>query len=520
MRRHPPGLYVLFFTEMWERFGFYTMSALFVLYMKDVNNGLPFLQKNWSIISGAYLGTVYFTPFFGGQLADQKLGYRWPIILGAIIFAAGYFFLAGQPAMAVFGQGSADSVYTTIGNSLILFWIGLTLIVIGNGLFKPNISTLVGKLYAPGDPRLDGAYSIFYMGINVGALIAPWIAADLRTNFGYHVGFAVAGLGMLVSLICFLPFQRWLVFTRPQLEIGPNPQGEVSPAVQRQRHIALLIIFAVVALFWIGFKQNANTFPLWARDCTDRTVSPEVQTALQNANLEARFLDKKGMIAPERFNSVNPLFVLLFTPILVWIWSRLRARGKEPSTPMKIIIGMGFASLAFVVLAVGGWMGGDQGAFRSTPLSDNVFVATEAVSPGEGSLVGGVWQAMVDSPFGRVSMWYLLACYALITIGELCLSPIGLSLVSKLAAPKQRSTWMGGWFAATAVGGYGTGLVGVLWDVVPYSTFFLVLSGTSLMAGLILIVFYRRLSAVMPNNNQPQTPPPELPHSSSSDERK
>src|SRR5260370_26356965 len=192
--RHPFGLYILFLTEMWERFGFYCMAAIFALYMEDKNNGHPELQQNHAQILGLYLGFVYFTPFFGGILADRAIGYRRAVILGGILLGSGYLLLALDP--------------------LPYFVAGLVLIVVGNGLFKPNISTLVGKLYPPNDPRLDSAYTIFYMGINVGAFSAPLVAGALCNHFpqgnldGYRVAFSAAGIGMGISLITLLLFRR------------------------------------------------------------------------------------------------------------------------------------------------------------------------------------------------------------------------------------------------------------------------------------------------------------------------
>jgi POT family proton-dependent oligopeptide transporter len=444
LQKHPPGLAVLFFTEMWERFSFYTMAAVFMLYMKDEGNGHPFLQDNASIINGLYLGTVYFTPFFGGLLADQKWGYRSSILVGAVVMGLGQFLLGVD--------------------QIAFFFAGLVCLVIGNGLFKPNISTLVGKLYAANDPRLDNAYTLFYMGINLGAFAAPLVAGFIRVGYGYHAAFASAGVGMGLSLLIFLPWQHYLVFT-PNDPKQTVPDPHVPPAVQTERHFALVVIFILVAFFWMAFKQNANTFPLWAKECTDR-APPDWLSG-------ATWLLDKGDFAPEYFSSINPLFVILFSPILVSVWAFLRVRGWEPSTPAKVGLGMVLAAGAFGLLALGGLAGG-------------------------------------DTPGTRVSMAYLVGAYAILTVGELCLSPMGLSLVSKLAAPKQRSAWMGGWFVATAVGGYLSGLIGVWWDHLPHSRFFFFLALTSLGAFAILCLFFRRLRAAVPGERRPaaETPPP------------
>jgi POT family proton-dependent oligopeptide transporter len=447
-QRHPPGLAVLFFTEMWERFSFYCMLALFVFYMEDKEkgNGSPFLQRNASQLYGLYLGFVYFTPFFGGMLADRRWGYRLSILAGAVFMGVGQFLLALNP--------------------LPFFFAGLLCLVVGNGLFKPNISTLVGKLYPPNDPRLDNAFTIFYMGINLGALLAPLVAGYLRVRYGYHAAFAAAGVGMGVAIVVFLAFQRTLVFERGDRK-QPVADPHVEPEVQRERHAALLIIFGVVVLFWMAFKQNGNTFALWWKYSTDRSAPAWLSWAT--------FLQEKDRpwLTAELNASINPLFVILFSPLLVMWWGWLRARGWEPSTPAKVGIGIVLGALAFTVMAVGGLAGGDD-------------------------------------PAGRMSMGYLILAYVFVTLGELCLSPIGLSLVSKLAAPQQRSAWMGGWFVATALGGYLSGLVGVFWKEWKHSDFFGLLTLLLLGAAAVLLLNYRRLRDAMPAQAPaPALPPPE-----------
>ena len=445
MSRHPVGLYVLFLTEMWERFGFYCMSAIFALYMEDKYNGHPFLQENYAFILGLYLGFVYFTPFFGGIIADRLIGYRWAVVLGGLMLSAGYFLLAYDPLPS--------------------FFLGLAVLVAGNGLFKANISTLVGKLYAANDPRLDSAYTIFYMGINVGAFTAPLAAGMLCNRFrtgnldGYHVAFAAAGVGMVVSLITFLLCRRWIVDHGPS-HAAAGPSDDVPPALQRRRHQALLIIFAVVILFWMAFKQNAGTFNFWFRDHTERTPLPWLRDLLSALWLDRAILDDTGQFNKTVQSAINPFFVVTLSPLLVWFWLGMRRRGLELSTPGKVALGMLLTAAAFGIMTVGGLMGGNT---------------------------------------GKVSGLYLVSAYAVLTTGELCLSPMGLSLVSKLAAPKSRSMWMGGWFAATAIGGYlSSGVMGRFWKPLPHSTFFAILAATSILAFVVLAVFYRRVNSAMP----------------------
>jgi POT family proton-dependent oligopeptide transporter len=446
LRRHPAGLYVLFLTEMWERFGFYCMSAIFLNYMKDPQNGHPSLQHNAAQILGLYLGFVYFTPFFGGIIADRWLGYRASIYGGGLLLAAGYFLLGVDHLTAFFG--------------------GIALVVLGNGLFKPNISTMVGKLYPAGDPRLDSAYTIFYMGINIGAFISPLTATMLINYFragtfdAYHVAFSAAGVGMIISVITFALLRRWVAGEdRPTAAAPAIDAAEVPPAVQRHRHLALLIIFMVVILFWMAFKQNAGTFNLWFKDHTARTPEPWLRSAIESVGLERYLLDAEGMLGKTLQSMINPFFVIAFSPLMVWFWSNLRKRGIEPPTPGKVALGMLLTACAFSLMMSAGLSGGDT---------------------------------------GRVSGAYLVGAYAILTLGELCLSPMGLSLVSKLAARRQRSMWMGGWFAATAIGGYLSGAIGGLWDEWAHSTFFAFLAGSSLVAFAVMMGFYRYTSRAMP----------------------
>jgi dipeptide/tripeptide permease len=234
-----------------------------------------------------------------------------------------------------------------------------------------------------------------------------------------------------------------------------------------------LIIFAAVVLFWMAFKQNAGTFNLWFRNHTERTPGPWLTQVLKTTHLTF-LIDPAGNLGEALSASINPLFVILFSPLMVWFWLWLRRRSAEPSTPTKVLLGMLLTAVAFLIMAIGGWAGGDT---------------------------------------DRVTGLYLTGAYAVLTLGELCLSPMGLSLVSKLAAPKYRSTWMGGWFAATAIGGYLSGALAGWWEVWPHSGFFLLLVGTSLLAALFLGVFLNFLRAAMPVETQkpPEVEPTETP---------
>jgi proton-dependent oligopeptide transporter, POT family len=441
-RRHPIGLYILFLVEMWERFGFYCMLAIFKLYMIDKNNGQPFLQENSNQIYGLYLGGVYFTPFFGGILAEWKMGYRLTIIVGAILMAAGYFLLGAV--------------------GLPFFVAGLGLIIIGNGLFKPNISSMVGKLYQAGDPRVDSAFTIFYMGINVGAFTSPFVASYLEDRFGFHTAFAAAGVGMIISLVLFLFCQRWVVENRPPAESAHTDvtAAEIDAKLQGRRNLALALFFGINVLFWMAFKQNGNSFAVWFLNHTDRQPPESMANVLQQTGLARFLLNKDGNEFLKALQAaINPFYVIVLSPVLVIVWQRLRARGLEPSTPAKLVVGFFLTAVAFVFMAIAGMLGGDT---------------------------------------GRVSMRYLLGGYAILTTAELCLSPMGLSLVSKLAHPKTRAIWMGGFFVSTAIGGYLSGAVGYFWEIWPHSRFFLLLAGSSLFAMLLMLASYRVIASAMP----------------------
>ncbi len=409
--RHPPGLPVLFFTEMWERFSFYFMLSILTLYM---NESLHFNTNTIGQIYGGYVGLVYFTPLLGGLLADRWLGFRKAIFIGGVVMGIGHLLLAFPP--------------------LPTFFAGLGCLIIGNGLFKPNISTILGNLYRNMPEKRDDAYNIFYMGINIGAFMSPLVAAYLRNKFGWHYAFGAAGLGMVVSLTIFTLFRKYVAageITTSMSKADSTIQDVVLTKKQeRDRVFALLMVFAVVIVFWMAFKQQGFTLTFWARDCTRTNLSPEL------------------------FQSVNPAYILIFTPLLVTFWNVLRRRGKEPSTASKIALGMLLTGGAYAIISLAGRLGGD---------------------------------------FGRVNVSWLLGTYAVITLAELCLSPMGLSLVSKLAPPRMRGSLMGGWFCATAVGGYLSGLLGGLWDDMRHSSYFFILVLASLAAFAVLLLVIKRL---------------------------
>lgn len=463
--RHPKGLYVLFFTEMWERFGFYTMLFIFTLYLDEY-----FHFRHPGTIYGAYLALVYFTPIAGGWVADRVLGFRKTIMLGAVLLATGYGLMAikvpeasaaeqqvvaaeeahaqafsswqkqGQEAKAegrTFSepQPRYDGPERTSGRALL--FISLLVLVMGNGLFKPNISVMVGNLYEEGNPLKDSAFNIFYMGINIGAFFAPLAAAALRSTLGWSWAFGAAGAGMLVSLAIFQGFKQHVIHA----EIGRHADSVVKgPDLtwdqEKSRIIALSAVFAIVIFFWMAFHQNGFTMTFWARDATGPIFGKQ--------------------IPPETFGAANAFFVVTLTPLVVAFWSFLRRRGLEPTTPAKMGIGMVLTGAAFAIMGIAGRMGGD---------------------------------------FGRVSPLWLIASYAVVTLGELNLSPMGLAFCSKVAPPRFRGLMMGLWFGATACGNYLAGGIEFLWDRWPHSGFFFFLVATSLFAALLLRLVLKRVNA-------------------------
>jgi POT family proton-dependent oligopeptide transporter len=445
---HPRALYVLFLTEMWERFGFYTIAATMTLYLQDKVEGFGWTRGQATDMWSYYLMFVYLTPFLGGLLADQLLGYRRAIVIGGIVFAAGYFLLS-------LGWVAA-------------FYASLVLIFIGNGFFKPNISTIVGNFYPAGSPLRDAAYNIFYMGINIGAFLAPIVSEVLRQKFGFRAAFFSAGLGMALGTVLFSLFYRYLlpgerkkpVEDARSLELAEDilPVREktaLEDIPEWKRISALVVIFTIVIVFWMVFHQNGSTMTYWANDNTDWRASTVTPILIQIFTLNLiDGTDVSGVIS----NAINPFWIIVLSIPLVRFWGWLNSKGLEPSTPMKMAIGMLLTCCAFLVLAVGGIQGGDT---------------------------------------GRVSPWWIIGAYFVISLGELMLSPMGLSLVSKVAPPHIRGLMMGGWFVATALGNKLT-MIGKLWDSWPHSQFWLLLSSFAFVMAMVLLALLKPLKRAMP----------------------
>jgi POT family proton-dependent oligopeptide transporter len=539
---HPKALYVLFFTEMWERFGYYLMVGIFFLYLVDplLHGGKGFNTSMAADIVGSYIALVYLTPFIGGLLADRYLGYRRAIILGGCLMATGYFGLSLPGNTAMF--------------------ISLGCIIVGNGFFKPNISTLLGNFYNTDElkPKKDVAYNIFYMGINIGAFFCNFVAAYLRNKYGWGYAFAAAGVGMIVGLAWFIsgikhikagdvkkPIQKedmplskiFLYVFGPAIiagTLGWNLHSIIGhplfntvtndafflaciPIVifyiniyikaseQDKRGLgALLSFFAVSIVFWVIYNQNSTALTIWADQYTNRNISHAAikyipgdmlqhDTLIKSniTKIDSHFvavLDAKGntqqvqdypsyfqnlpkdqwpkegesvsLVSPELFQSANPIFIVIFTPIILGLFGFLRRRGKEPHTPTKIGLGMIIAGLSSLTMYFA---------------AKNIDVYTD-----------------------KASMGWLLSTYGIFTVAELLISPIGLSMVSKLAPARLTALMMGAWFLVNSMGGKISGMMGSYWDKFENKgNYFGILFILALVSAAIMFLMVKWLSAVV-----------------------
>ncbi len=430
---HPRVLAYLFATEMWERFSYYGMRALLVLYMlkyllmpqqagevlglASFKNALEFIfgplaaQPFASQIYGFYTGLVYLTPILGGLLADRVLGQRRTVIIGAAMMAIGHYMMAFDH----------------------LFLLALGFVILGNGAFKPNISTQVGSLYPPGDRRRDRAFSIFYVGINIGAFLAPLVCGTLGEELGWHYGFTAAGVGMTISLLIYLA-------ATPNLPKDAFAK-RVTPHISLDRSawrsiLAIFLLYAPVSLFWATYEQQGNTITLWADQFTDR-----------------RFLGWE--IPVTWFQAFNPFMIFAFTPFVVSLWRR--QNKNEPATATKLAIGCLINSLAYLIM-----------------------VAAALSSAGE-----------------KASWLWLLLYFAVITVGELYLSPTSLSLITKIAPVSLLSMMMGVWLSTSFVGGFLAGYLGTFWSSMEKPAFFLMLALISAVAGLTIGFLRSPLKSVL-----------------------
>jgi POT family proton-dependent oligopeptide transporter len=372
---HPRGLSTLFFTEVWERFSYYGARAILVLYMvaPASSGGLGMETARAAAIYGAYTGSVYFTALPGGWIADRYLGARLAVLIGGCLIAAGNFAMAA-------------------GN-LTVFFAGMVVIALGTGLLKPNVSSMVGGLYSESDPRRDSGFSIFYMGINIGAMVSPLVCGYLGQRVGWHLGFAAAGIGMVIGLIQYSTNRRHLeqVGNRPRTQQKNAPKSDRHPlSVDEWKRLAAIgLLFVFSAIFWMAFEQAGSSLNLFATERTSNRIF--------------------GYEFPSSwYQSVNSIFIIALAPVFSWLW--LRLGKKQPSSPAKFSYGLIFVSLGFVLLT-----------FAS-------------LNP------------------GKVNPLWLVGVYLLHTIGELSLSPVGLSTVTKLAPSRMVGSMMGVWFLSISFG--------------------------------------------------------------------
>ncbi len=623
---HPYGLYVLFFTEMWERFSFYGMKTLLVLYMV---NYFFWSQEDASHLLGTYAALAYGLPVVGGFIADRWLGAKRAVILGGVLLSIGHLLMAIE--------------------NMTCFYSALGLIIAGVGFLKPNVSTQVGALYKPGDPRRDGAFTVFYMGINLGALIGPLLCDWLRVEYGWHYGFGAAGVGMIFGLIVYCIGQRKLVEFNQ--DVGEDEQVDSSGAdsrpadpqparvdhvpshVIRARVIVLLIVFAFVILFWTAFEQSPNAMLVWADKNTNlRLFSTEpppvviegLQAAVQHPPTISLWQGVKNWFSEPSMTSgqtqsFNPFFIIVCAPLFAWFWVWLDKRKLQPSTPTKMVLGLALVGLSFGVMwpaaqyenrpsaaalsALPAVIHADDkglvytikkdeesgeeerifyGATRLRYDAEKAKLATHGVltdldrlrllseaapadlvaefetfvkktkkeaknEPGwsistvmesvpaeighavltrkngkeiktvvkwnpetktltafeeikersrieflaastRGEFQEAVDTLYLDSARFRVSVWWLIAFFMVLTMGELCLSPVGLSLVTKLAPPKFVGLCMGGWFLATAVAEYTAQVFGAYWGKTPPGNYFLIFVVMCIVGGLFMAV--------------------------------
>jgi len=472
---HPRGLATLFFTEMWERFSYYGMRAILILYMSDkiAKGGLGFSDEKSGAVYGLYASMVYLLCLGGGWVADRITGQRRAVLIGGVLIAAGEF------SLVVPGEG--------------FFYLGLVLLMLGTGMLKGNVSTIVGQLYAQGDPRRDSSFSIFYMGINTGALISPLICGYVGERIGWRLGFGVAGIGMLLGLIQYvlgskhlgtaglhppstgdaerdrrqkrnaawavgsglgifallavlgtvgiIPFtatilsdgQGWFLLAISTVVFAWLIFGGGWSPEERKRSVAILVLFVASALFWASFEQAGSSLNFFADRNTNRHVF--------------------GFELPASwYQFVQPIFVVALAPVFAWLWLALNRKRLEPPSPAKFSLGLVFAGSAFAIL---------------------------------------VPAAMIAAHGVQVSLWWLVGTYFLQTIGELSLSPVGLSAMTKLAPERAAGFMMGIWFLSTSIGNWLAGEAASVYSSMPLPTLFGSVAAFTIGAALVLALLIK-----------------------------
>ena len=446
---HPKGLYLLFFTEMWERFSYYGMRAILMYYLTKtyLQGGLGINSAEASIIYGNFTGLVYFTPLIGGWLADKYLGQRLAVTIGGITMMFGQF--------ALFLMNNMTGLY-----------IGLLLLIIGNGFFKPNISILVGNLYKDGDERRDSAFSIFYMGINLGALIAPIVIGVLTDDifaakdnngeiisYGYRYGFLASSIGMLLGQVVFnLLAPKYLgeIGTKPVVKSEKQEEGQQVDTLNKEEKdkiSVIFILFLFAVFFWAGFEQAGSSIALYTDNYIDRDVT-------------LPFIGD-WTIPSSWFQSVNPFFVVTLAPLFAMFWSS--PLGRKISTPIKMGMGM-------VILGIGFWFMLGAVSERGGDIKDTAV---------------------------KASLFWLVMTYFIHTVGELCISPVGLSVVTKLSPPKLASVLMAVWMLSSSVANFLGGFIAAYVEKMGAGQIFTYISGFVIVCGVLLILLNKPISKMM-----------------------
>jgi POT family proton-dependent oligopeptide transporter len=396
---HPRGLTILFLTEMWDQFSFFGMRALLVYYM---TKQLMISQTHSSYIYGLYSSFVYFTPLIGGVISDRWLGRRRAVIIGSSIMALGHFLMAFES----------------------LFYFALATIAIGNGLFLPSLASQINQLYAPDDPRRATAYNIYYAGINLGAFLAPFVCGTVGEIYGWPWGFTLAGVGMVIGLLTYLGGSRYLPKNngsqeRQRQSVVPRPRAKL------EIYLLLLAVIAIVVIFRASYEQSGNTVALWADSGVDRQMAYAFS------------------IPMTWFQSLNPLFIFLFTPVIVIYWTRMAQRGQEPASISKMATGGFIVGASYILLAAVAYFSGDA----------------------------------------RASWLWLVLFFFIYTVGELFILPVGLGLFGKLAPLEFAATAIAAWFMAAFFGNLAAGFLGALWSVVSVPVFFVIAGGAAIVSG-------------------------------------
>ncbi|MFP7494257.1 peptide MFS transporter [Terribacillus saccharophilus] len=443
-KKHPKGLYLLFFTELWERYSYYGMRSVLMLYLTAavISGGLGVSTQHAAFIYSLYGGVIYFTPIIGGYVTDKYIGLRKAITIGGIIMAVGDF--------TIF-----------LFNSQLGLYIGILFLIIGNGFFKPNISTYVGELYDPRDKRKDAAFTIFYMGINLGAFFSPLIAgflaedlfhsvdADGIEHFGFKWAFLASSIGMIIGQLIFsLLGKKYLgdIGTKPnRTNVAVNNKPTKMTAAEKKRTSAVLILLVFVIFFWAGFEQAGTSLTLYTRDFIDRSIG--------------------GYTIPVSwFQSVNPLFIVILAPIISGVWLKLsKSKSGDFRTTTKMSMGMVLLGLGFMILVPAVLYTG----------SDETDIVHKA------------------------NILFIIFTYLFHTIGELCLSPVGLSMVSKVAPVKIASLLMGVWMAANGIASIIAGQLAGLTATLGYVEIFSLIGAAAIIVGLILLTVSKKLQSML-----------------------